>query len=160
MNKIIHFIENKLQRINIAENRDNRIKFDPHFLFENKGLTILMWGMFCLTLAIMLTSSSFSTIDLMRYIALFMILNAFLFFHMVAAYHLRDVDKICWKNCYTGEWYREIPVAESVVAEILASPEVRAAQKNELNRLLSIGKSLRFIDLVEISKIDRAQVRQ
>lgn len=60
MSEIIKMVEAELTKINNQEQRDDRIKYDPHFIFERKGLFLVMWITFflpfllCLILCILI----------------------------------------------------------------------------------------------------------
>jgi hypothetical protein len=153
MSEIIKMVEAELKKINLQEQRDDRIKYDPHFIFERKGLFLVMWITFFLTIFIMYNSEYFNRLEIGLCTVFFLMFNSFFVFHINPSYHLKDVDKISWRNCYTGEWYREIAVPNALVEDILNSKQVPLAQKSELQRLLTSCGTLRFIDLIEIARI-------
>lgn len=151
--EIIQMVTVELNKINLREQRDDRIRYDPHFIFEKKGLFLIMWITFVLTIIVMLNSEYFNQWEIGICTVIFFIFNSFFVFHINPSYHLNDVDKISWRNCYTGEWYREIVVPQELVDNILNSKKIPPPQKLELRRLIALGSPLRFIDLIEISRI-------
>lgn len=153
MSEIIEKVEAELKKINLYEQRDDRIKFDPHFIFERKGLFLVMWLTFLLTIFVMYNSAYFNHWDIAICTVFFLMFNSFFIFHINPSYHLKDIDKISWRNCYTGEWYREIAVPNALVESILNSKQVPLAQKSELQRLLAKCHTLRFIDLIAIANL-------
>lgn len=92
----------------------------------------------------MSNSVYFNRLEIGIFTVFFLMFNSFFIFHVNPSYHLKDVDKISWRNCYTGEWYREIAVPNTLVEDILNSKQVTLTQKTELKRLLNSCDSLRL----------------
>ncbi|QGX92936.1 hypothetical protein EFZ10_15710 [Tatumella sp. TA1] len=150
MSTVREILERELTRINLEEHRNDKIVFDPRFIVEKKGLYGIMVAMFALTIALLIYSDIFSRFDVWVCVAIFVVLNAFFFFHINPSYHLADIDKIAWKNCYTGEWYREIPVRPAVVQQILDSDQVSEQSKREIHRLQQLKAEIFFRDLAKM----------
>lgn len=150
MNTVKQILEVELARINHEEKRDDKVVFDPRFVFEKKGLFGIMCAMFVLTIALLIYSDIFSHWDVLICVVIFILLNGFFFFHINPSYHLEDIDKIAWKNCYTGEWYREIPVRSAVIDQILNSDQVAEESKTEIRRLQRLGAEIFFRDLAKM----------
>ena len=150
MSTVREIVEQELNRINHEENRNDKIVFDPRFIVEKKGLYGIMVAMFALTLALLIYSDIFSRFDVWVCVAIFVLLNGFFFFHINPSYHLDDIDKIAWKNCYTGEWYREIPVRAAVIDKILHSEQVSEQSKREIQRLQQLQAEIFFRDLAKM----------
>ncbi|MBT0721797.1 MULTISPECIES: YlaC family protein [Rosenbergiella] len=150
MSAVQEILQRELTRINLEEKRDDKLIFDPRFVFEKKGLYAIMLGMFILTLGLLIYSDIFSRLDVWICVAIFVLLNGFFFFHITPSYHLDDIDKIAWKNCYTGEWYREVPVRSAVIDQILNSDQVSDQSKNEIHRLQALGAEIFFRDLAKM----------
>ncbi|BDH45561.1 inner membrane protein YlaC [Salmonella enterica subsp. enterica serovar Choleraesuis] len=151
MNTVIAILETELKRINRAEQRDDKVRFNPVFIKEKKGLYWSMCLLFVITLALLIWSDIFSALDVWLCVLVFVVLNGFFFFHINPSYRLEDIDKTAWKNCYTGEWFRELDVQPAVLEQIMNSDEVSPQQKAELQRRLGIKQRVHFVDIRDIA---------
>ncbi|SQI33994.1 Inner membrane protein ylaC [Providencia alcalifaciens] len=53
--------------------------------------------------------------------------------------------------CYNGEWFVTETVSEDALNKMLESPEVSAANKQEISRLLALKGSISFYDIYHIA---------
>lgn len=151
MNPVMNIINKELERINQAEGRDDKVRFNPVFIRENPGLYFSMCLLFVVTMVVLIGSDIFSQFDVWLCVAVFVALNSFFFLHIDPAYYMRDIDRTAWRNCYTGEWFREREVSPDVLAEILAAPGVSAVQKAELTRRMAIKNRVHYVDIRDIA---------
>ncbi|WAH61745.1 hypothetical protein LZ023_39740 (plasmid) [Pseudomonas silvicola] len=134
-NQLDERLQTELDRINVEEQRNDRPYFDISFIKNYPGLFSLMWILFVLTMALLLYSDSFGTIEYVVCILIFAVCNFFFFFHVNPSYKAKDIDKGAWKNCYTGDWYMEVHVRDDFVDELLGSAILTESEKTRLNEM-------------------------
>lgn len=74
-NQLDERLQTELDRINVEEQRDDRPYFDISFIKNYPGLFSLMWILFVLTMALLLYSDSFGTIEYVVCILIFAVCN-------------------------------------------------------------------------------------
>ncbi|TCV96753.1 YlaC family protein [Biostraticola tofi] len=153
MNTVTKIVNDELDYLNTTEHRSHRIRLDASFIREKKALYALMCILFALTIGLLSYSSIFSRIDLYICIVIFVLLNGFFIFNIKPPYKLTDVNRTLLMICYTGEWYREVPVRQECIDRVLSSGDVTTAQKEELLRLMKRKEAIYFEDLIDLEKI-------
>lgn len=153
MTPVMKIITDELAYINASEQRSDKIRFDPSFIKEKKGLYLLMCILFVATLLLLAYSSLFNVPDVVLCVVGFLLLNGFFIFNIKPPYLLSDINKTLIKVCYTGEWYREVPVREACIQNILSATDVTQRQKDELTRLHQHKSAVYFEDLIKIDKL-------
>lgn len=149
-NQLDDVLQTELDRINVEEQRNDRPYFDISFIKNYPGLFGLMWLLFILTMALLLYSDSFGTIEYVVCILIFAVCNFFFFFHVNPSYKARDIDKGAWKNCYTGDWYMEVHVREEFIDTLMASNVLTESEKKRLQEMRTKKGYLYFADIYRL----------
>ncbi|WP_058970269.1 YlaC family protein [Type-D symbiont of Plautia stali] len=149
-NQLDDVLQTELDRINVEEQRNDRPYFDISFIKNYPGLFGLMWILFILTMALLMYSDSFGTIEYVVCILIFAVCNFFFFFHVNPSYKARDIDKGAWKNCYTGDWYMEVHVREAFIDTLMASNVLTESEKKRLQEMRIKKGYLYFADIYRL----------
>ncbi|MEZ3498593.1 YlaC family protein [Pantoea sp. KPR_PJ] len=147
-----NLLQQELDQINLAENRNDRPYFDVSFIKQYPGLYGLMCFLFVITMGVLLGSSLFGTIEYIVCCAIFAVCNFFFFFHINPSYRVKDIDKGALKNCYTGDWYREIHVREAFITSLLSGSVLSEEEKVRLKNLYVKKGYLYFADLYRLRR--------
>lgn len=151
MNEIQRLLTNTIEKLNVAEKRDNRPRFSISFIRKHPGLFIGMYiGLFA-TLWVMMASDTLAG-EAWLLIVLFALLNVFFFFDVNPRYHYSDIDVLDLRVCYNGEWYNTRNVPDTLISDILHSPQVDDAQKSLLNTMLDRKGELSFYDIYSLTR--------
>lgn len=145
-----NLLQQELDTINRAENRNDRPYFDVSFIREYPGLYGLMWFLFVITMALLLYSASFGMTEYIVCAAIFAVCNFFFFFHIDPAYKVKDIDRGALKNCYTGDWYMEIHVREAFINTLLAGDVLSDEEKARLKNQYAKKGYLYFADIYRL----------
>ena len=149
-NQLDDRLQTELDRINVEEKRNDRPYFDISFIKNYPGLFGLMWILFALTMALLMYSDSFGTIEYVVCILIFAVCNFFFFFHVNPSYKARDIDKGAWKNCYTGDWYMEVHVRDAFDDELLSGTVLSESEKTRLVDMRAKKGYLYFADIYRL----------
>lgn len=149
-NQLDDRLQTELDRINVEEKRNDRPYFDISFIKNYPGLFGLMWILFALTMALLMYSDSFGTIEYVVCILIFAVCNFFFFFHVNPSYKAKDIDKGAWKNCYTGDWYMEVHVRDAFVDELLSGTVLTESEKTRLVDMRAKKGYLYFADIYRL----------
>lgn len=149
-NALDSLLQQELDLINRAENRNDRPYFDISFIRQYPGLYGLMCFLFIITMAVLLYSSSFGTIEYIVCCVIFAICNFFFFFHINPSYKVKDIDKGAWKNCYTGDWYMEVHVREAFIKTLLSGNVLSDEEKTRLKSQYDKKGYLYFADIYRL----------
>ena len=149
-NQLDDRLQTELDRTNVEEKRNDRPYFDISFIKNYPGLFGLMWILFALTMALLMYSDSFGTIEYVVCILIFAVCNFFFFFHVNPSYKARDIDKGAWKNCYTGDWYMEVHVRDAFVDELLSGTVLSESEKTRLVDMRAKKGYLYFADIYRL----------
>lgn len=151
MNEIQRLLINTIEKLNVAEKRDNRPRFSISFIRKHPGLFIGMYiGLFA-TLWVMMASDTLAG-EAWLLIVLFAILNVFFFFDVNPRYRYSDIDVLDFRVCYNGEWYNTRNVPATLINDILHSPRVDDEQKSLLNTMLDRKGELSFYDVYSLTR--------
>ncbi|WP_299998121.1 YlaC family protein [uncultured Cedecea sp.] len=151
MNEIQRLLINTIEKLNVAEKRDNKPRFSISFIRKHPGLFIGMYiGLFA-TLWVMLASETLAG-QAWLLIVLFALLNVFFFFDVNPRYRYSDIDVLDFRVCYNGEWYNTRNVPDTLINDILHSPQVDDAQKSLLNTMLDRKGELSFYDVYSLTR--------
>lgn len=151
MNEIQRLLTNTIEKLNVAEKRDNRPRFSISFIRKHPGLFIGMYiGLFA-TLWVMMTSDTLAG-ETWLLIVLFAVLNVFFFFDVNPRYRYSDIDVLDLRVCYNGEWYNTRNVPTTLINDILHSPQVDDEQKSLLNTMLDRKGELSFYDVYSLAR--------
>ncbi|MDU5779578.1 MAG: YlaC family protein [Pantoea sp.] len=145
-------LQQELDQINRAENRNDRPYFDVSFIKQYPGLYGLMCFLFVITMGVLLYSSSFGTIEYIVCCAIFAICNFFFFFHINPAYRVKDIDRGALKNCYTGDWYMEVHVRDAFIQSLLAGNVLSVDEKARLKSQYDKKGYLYFADIYRLRR--------
>lgn len=149
-NQLNALLQQELDSINRAEKRNDRPYFDVSFIRQYPGLYGLMCFLFVLTMALLLYSDSFGTIEYVVCCAIFAVCNFFFFFHVNPSYRVKDIDKGAWKNCYTGDWYMEVYVREAFIHDLLNGDVLTENEKATLQAQYARKGHLYFADIYRL----------
>lgn len=159
MNEIQRLLINTIEKLNVAEKRDNRPRFSISFIRKHPGLFIGMYiGLFA-TLWVMMASDTLAG-EAWLLIVLFAILNVFFFFDVNPRYRYSDIDVLDFRVCYNGEWYNTRNVPATLINDILHSPRVDDEQKSLLNTMLDRKGELSFYDVYSLTRQQSVASRQ
>ena len=151
MNEIQRLLTNTIEKLNVAEKRDNRPRFSISFIRKHPGLFIGMYiGLFA-TLWVMMASETLAG-EAWLLIVLFAVLNVFFFFDVNPRYRYSDIDVLDLRVCYNGEWYNTRHVPATLINDILHSPQVDDEQKSLLNTMLDRKGELSFYDVYSLTR--------
>lgn len=151
MTEIQRLLTNTIEKLNVAEKRDNRPRFSISFIRKHPGLFIGMYiGLFA-TLWVMMASDTLAG-EAWLLIVLFAILNVFFFFDVNPRYRYSDIDVLDLRVCYNGEWYNTRNVPSTLINDILHSPQVDDEQKSLLNKMLDQKGELSFYDVYSLTR--------
>lgn len=151
-NELHSLLQQELDQINRAENRNDRPYFDVSFIKQYSGLYGLMCFLFVITMAVLLYSASFGMTEYIVCCAIFAICNFFFFFHIDPAYKVNDIDRGALKNCYTGDWYMEIHVREAFIHSLLSGNVLSEEEKARLKKQYDKKGYLYFADIYRLRR--------
>ncbi|MCE0491210.1 YlaC family protein [Pantoea sp. Mb-10] len=149
-NTLDDVLQAELDRINLAEKRNDRPYFDTSFIKEYPGLFGLMWALFILTMALLIYSDSFGMTEYVVCGAIFAVCNFFFFFHINPSYRAKDIDKGALKNCYTGDWYMEVHVRDAFIDQLMSEPLLTDQEKARLAAQREKKGFLYFADIYRL----------
>lgn len=151
MTEIQRLLNDTIEQLNIAENRDNRPRFSISFIRKHPGLFIGMWVGWFATLIVMMQSETLAG-SVWLLVVLFALLNGFFFFDVNPRYHYSDIDVLDLRVCYNGEWYNTRHVPPVLIDNILQSPRVDEEKKSLLHTMLSRKGDLSFYDIFSLER--------
>ena len=149
-NELDAVLQRELDAINLAENRNDRPYFDTSFIKQYAGLYWLMFFLFIITMVVLLYSDTFGMIEYVVCCVIFAVCNFFFFFHINPSYKVKDIDKGALKNCYTGDWFMEIHVRESLVQDLLNGKLLTDQEKEQLNKHYTRKGYVYFADIYRL----------
>lgn len=151
MTEIERLLNDTIEQLNVAENRDNRPRFSISFIRKHPGLFLGMWVGWFATLMVMMQSETLAG-SVWLLVVLFAFLNGFFFFDINPRYHYSDIDVLDLRVCYNGEWYNTRNVPPALIDTILQSPGVNDEQKSLLHKMLDRKGELSFYDVFSLSR--------
>lgn len=151
MTEIQRLLNDTIEQLNIAENRDNRPRFSIIFIRNHPGLFTGMWIGWFATLMVMIQSETLAG-SVWLLVVLFALLNGFFFFDVNPRYHYSDIDVLDLRVCYNGEWYNTRNVPPVLIDKILSSPGVEVQKKSLLHAMLSRKTNLSFYDIFSLER--------
>lgn len=151
MTEIQRLLNDTIEQLNIAENRDNRPRFSISFIRKHPGLFVGMWIGWFATLIVMMQSETLAG-SVWLLVVLFALLNGFFFFDVNPRYRYSDIDVLDLRVCYNGEWYNTRNVPPALIDTILQSPSVDEQKKSLLHNMLSRKGDLSFYDIFSLER--------
>lgn len=151
MSAIQRILTEEIERINREERRDNRPRFSISFIRHHPGLFLGMYLAYFATHWIMVRSETLTGIAWLI-TALFILMNLMFFFDVRPRYRYEDIDVLDLRVCFNGEWYNTRSVPESLIARIMADPQIEPAQKRQLAALLARKPQPSFYDIFALEQ--------
>ncbi|AOM39473.1 YlaC family protein [Xenorhabdus hominickii] len=151
MNIIKQILIQDLERINLKEHRDGKIRFNSGFISHHPYLCLAMVISYAFLAMLMWYAPYFGAWSLFAFTITFIAMAAVLLFDIKPIYHFEDIDVLDLRVCYNGEWFVNEPVSENAINKILAHPRVPNEVKNDIKHIIKRKHVICFYDVFMIA---------
>ncbi|MBD2810792.1 YlaC family protein [Xenorhabdus sp. Vera] len=147
MNIIKQILIQDLERINLKEHRDGKVRFNSIFIRHHPYLCLAMVIAYAFMAALMWYAPYFGTWSLLAFTVAFIAMAAVLLFDIKPVYHFEDIDMLDLRVCYNGEWFVSEQVSKKAINQILTHPQVPSEIKNDIKYIMKKKQSICFYDV-------------
>ncbi|MBS9426828.1 YlaC family protein [Photorhabdus akhurstii] len=158
MNIIKQILIQDLERINIEEQRDGKPRFNSQFISNHPYLCLAMVVSYLLLAALIWYAPYFSSLSLLAFTVLFIIMSAVLLFEIKPVYRFDDIGVLDLRVCYNGEWFVSEKISDCAIKELCSHPHVPLAIKDEIKRIIQMKGEIHFYDVYIIAFPEQSHI--
>ncbi|MBP2835821.1 YlaC family protein [Dickeya parazeae] len=151
MDEVKRILNEEIERLNREERRDNRIRFSRRFMVTHPYLCGGMLASYVPVALILWYAPYFGLPYVVGFTLFLAVMSLAMSMDINPRYHFEDIDTLDLRVCYNGEWYNSRHVSAQTLEALLHNPQVAAAVKEGIARLLQTKGYLYFYDVFSLA---------
>ncbi|ARU92926.1 YlaC family protein [Tatumella citrea] len=151
MDKVKQILQQEIDRLNVAEQRDNLPRFSFTFLRKHPGLWFVMYLCYALCVALIFSTEMLGWPAFWFATAFVLGMSLLMLMDISPKYRFEDIDALDLRVCYNGEWYYIRAVSQQCINAINNDPEVPSQVKQGIARLLEKKGEVDFYDIYHLT---------